>query len=302
MKFTNNQNLPEEIVRAIVADDYDFRDPTLKTLSATQLNSPTKQIVLEARHSDEATEDVSDNIWKLLGTSVHYIIDKQSLPGDKILKQRIITPIFDDYKITGKIDNFSLESGALKDYKVTSVWKYVYKDKDGGLNEYIEQLNVYAWLLESIGYSVQSISNILIFRDWEESKVAGNDSYPSKAILEIPQPLWARQDQEKFIFSKVKEIENALTVSDDDIAICSPRERWQTQTTWAIRKRGNKKAMRVLPSLQEAKDWMDTNCDIGASIDIEERPGIDKRCNPKYCPMCHWCNHYKEIAKDEQAD
>ena len=57
MKMTNNYNLDETIVQAIIKDDYDYSADE-HNVSATSLINPAKQFYLTKRHSDEIVEDV----------------------------------------------------------------------------------------------------------------------------------------------------------------------------------------------------------------------------------------------------
>ena len=64
--------MPEQIVNAVKRDDYNNNG----TYSATTLLKDPKEIILYERHKDEICEDVSERIYSLLGTSVHYILEK----------------------------------------------------------------------------------------------------------------------------------------------------------------------------------------------------------------------------------
>jgi hypothetical protein len=77
MKFTNNANLPEGIVRAIIEDEYTIGNADY---SHSKLAVPPQMARLMSIYSDEITVDVSDEIWKLLGKSVHYILEKANKP------------------------------------------------------------------------------------------------------------------------------------------------------------------------------------------------------------------------------
>lgn len=73
MKYTNKYNLPQGIYDALVDDDYSIGSADY---SISQLNSPPQQRRLIQLNSDNITVDISTEIWKLLGTSVHYILQK----------------------------------------------------------------------------------------------------------------------------------------------------------------------------------------------------------------------------------
>jgi hypothetical protein len=77
MKFTNNANLPEGIVKAIIEDEYSIGNADY---SHSKLAVPPQMARLMSIYSDEITVDVSDEIWKLLGKAVHYILEKANKP------------------------------------------------------------------------------------------------------------------------------------------------------------------------------------------------------------------------------
>lgn len=75
MKITNKHNLPEGIVKAVTNDSYDKGNAHY---SISQLIMPPQMLRLMQLHWNELTTDVADEIWKLFGSSVHYILDKSN--------------------------------------------------------------------------------------------------------------------------------------------------------------------------------------------------------------------------------
>ena len=287
MKYTNNFNLPKEIVHTIVNDDYDH--PTdEKTIPVHDLIAPTRIAVLSGRHDDEIIKDVSEDIWKLFGQSIHYILSRQK-PEGKLIEERIKIQ-FKDYVVSGKPDNFDIESGHLQDYKVTSVWTYIYGSKDGR-KEWEDQLNLYAWLLRSAGRVVKQVSITALLRDWSQRDASKSSSYPQIPLQTLEMPLWSFQEQEKYIEDKIKLFEQNMPFPDNDLALCTPNERWASPTTWAVMKEGNKKASKVETTEEEANKWIQEQGN-GKKFSIEVRKGEDKRCT-RYCNVNRWCNYYK---------
>ena len=85
MILTNHLNLPEQIVNAVKKDDYNNNG----TYSATTLLKDPKEIILFNRHKDEITEDVSEHVYSLLGTSVHYILEKAEEGENQFKEERL---------------------------------------------------------------------------------------------------------------------------------------------------------------------------------------------------------------------
>lgn len=86
MKWTNKGNFPEAIVKAITNDSYSKGDADF---SVTELINPPQVKKLQKMHSQELVKDVSENIWMLLGTSVHSILEESTgTPMVKLLAFR----------------------------------------------------------------------------------------------------------------------------------------------------------------------------------------------------------------------
>ena len=73
VKLTNTKNLPQEIVRSVQSDSYTRGK---STISATGLLQSPQQRVLAKEYDDKIVLDVSDQIWKLLGTACHYVMEE----------------------------------------------------------------------------------------------------------------------------------------------------------------------------------------------------------------------------------
>ena len=72
MKYTNTNNIPKEIIRAVSNDSY---SKGASTISVTGLLQPPRIRILREEYDDDIVVDVSNEIWKLLGQSVHTILE-----------------------------------------------------------------------------------------------------------------------------------------------------------------------------------------------------------------------------------
>ena len=72
MKLTNEYGAPDEIVRAIQNDSYTKGGADF---SVTELIKPPQIRRLWSEHEEDISVDVSDEMFKLLGTAVHRILD-----------------------------------------------------------------------------------------------------------------------------------------------------------------------------------------------------------------------------------
>lgn len=282
MILTNHLNLPEQIVNAVKKDDYNNNG----TYSATTLLKDPKEIILFNRHKDEITEDVSEHVYSLLGTSVHYILEKAE-EGENQFKEERLYYKFGDDTISGKFDFYDMEEEMLGDYKVTTVYKYLLGDNE----HYRFQLLTYAHLLRKNGFPCKGGRIYQIFRDWQRSKAKFDKSYPQKPVNVITFRFYDKDFAyiENEIQQRLANIHKYEDFADDEIPICSKENRWATDDKFAVMKKGRKSAMRVLNSKEEAEEWMKNN---GGEF-IQERPAESRKC-VDYCSCCEFCNFWRE--------
>jgi hypothetical protein len=275
-------NLPEQIVNAVKKDDYNNNG----TYSATTLLKDPKEIILFNRHKDEITEDVSEHVYSLLGTSVHYILEKAE-EGENQFKEERLYYKFGDDTISGKFDFYDMEEEMLGDYKVTTVYKYLLGDNE----HYRFQLLTYAYLLRKNGFPCKGGRIYQIFRDWQRSKAKFDKSYPQKPVNVITFRFYDKDFTyiENEIQQRLANIHKYEDFADDEIPICSKENRWATDDKFAVMKKGRKSAMRILNSKEEAEEWMKNN---GGEF-IQERPAESRKC-VDYCSCCEFCNFWRE--------
>jgi hypothetical protein len=238
------------------------------------------------------------------------------LPKDRYLIEKRFKYITKTGKvISGGIDLYDRETRTLHDYKFSSVWTWIYRNRPGNrTEEWTQQLNMYRLFLERQGYSVDKLCINLIMRDYSKSKARQDASYP-EPVETIELPLLGLDVVEQIIENRVEEIEKYAMTKDDAIPPCTPYERWQQHDTYAIYKIGNKTASKVEFSYAGAKAWMETEIaklaekDIQKGMDtqkatqratnifrIEKRPGMPTRCID-YCSVCQFCNFYRELPE-----
>jgi hypothetical protein len=82
MKWTNKHDLPLPIYNAIVNSDYSKEG---SDFSVTELSMSAQERRLFRLHHTEIEKDIVNNIWALLGSSMHYILEKASGTSDSKL-------------------------------------------------------------------------------------------------------------------------------------------------------------------------------------------------------------------------
>lgn len=268
MKYTNKHNLPETIVRAVGSPR-----PIVKgTFTGSELSGPPLIRCLKEQHWDALEQDVSDMFWLLFGAAFHTVMES-SAPKDSLAEERLSMPWNNGYTISGMADLW--RASKLVDYKTTSVYAFLLGDKE----EWTKQLNIYRMLYEHHTFPVTGMEIHAILRDWNAGKALAGGDYPQIPFLVKPVP-------------KV----DVVPVVNDWIARyesrdpCTPDEKWERPTTYAVMKDGRKTALRVLGSEDEAKEWAANNVKGEHRIDV--RKGIAARCEG-YCLVRDFCPNRK---------
>jgi len=205
MIYTNNYNIPEGIAKAIINDAYQKEG----RFSVTELIKPPQMRVLEDRYKSEITVDVSDGLWRLLGQSVHYVLEQGRLE-EHITEERLGVDVL-GVRVTGKIDLYSGTEKKVIDYKVTSVWSFIFGDKP----EWEAQLNLYRLLYESAGFSVKGLEIHAILRDWHQSQVNGN-GYPEIPFKKVSIPMWDKETAWNYLTERVQLHLSSEQIVDED--------------------------------------------------------------------------------------
>lgn len=279
MEITNRANLPSPLVSAVSTGNY---RPKEKRLSVTTLINPPQLESLRRKYWDELKEDAANRIWMLFGSAMHQVLESTSV--DNALIEEKLEFQVGDYTVSGVADLLMpLDDGGyvVSDWKLTSVWSFLHGVKP----EWQQQLQIYAYIYQQTGFDVRKAQVISILRDWSQNKAKYDSNYPDTQVHILPVTLLPSDQAQRLIEERVALHRNAI--EDDDYADCTPEERWAKPDTWAVKKPGGKRAIRVFPSEWEALDFMDAD-----KHEIEFRPGENMRCN-SYCPVSNFCRQHK---------
>lgn len=290
MKLTNKHHLPQTFVNVITRPTYSRGS---SEISVTEILSPPQLILLRRRHADEIEVDAADQVWSLFGSAVHNILE-HGKDDHHIVEERLFTT-FESWRISGAIDLQEIQADGsiiISDYKVTSAWA-VQQEK----TEWVDQLNLYAWLVERVkGLPVSGLQIIGIVRDWSRREAAIKDSYPQAPIVTIDIPLWDSETRERFVKDRLT-LHNEANFSavSGQMPECTPDEMWEKPTTYAIMKDGGVRAKKVCATQDEAQSLIKTKYP-GHTIEVRE--GSRTRCE-SFCQAAPFCEQYQRYQREK---
>ena len=300
MKITNRSNLPKVIERAVINDPYDSSGSNIST---TRLIAPPRIRVLEMRNWDLIEDDVSNRIFSLLGQSVHHILERSKLKVD-LAERRLFykdDKITNGWTLSGQFDLLSRQ-GDLTDFKVTSAFAAL-QALTNGKDEWENQLNVLDFLCRKNQKTltrykkevkVKSLNIMAILRDWSKLKVMQSDNYPRKQVVMIPIRRWSEEEQENYVQARIKLHQDAEKT--DDLPLCTAKERWRKEDSYALMLDNRKTARRVLPTRQDMDKYMKDNKYVeGQGCKVVFRAGEDVRCQ-HYCSVNQFCSHFMNVS------
>jgi hypothetical protein len=290
MKLTNKHHLPQTFVNVITRPTYSKGS---SEISVTEILSPPQLILLRRRHADEIEVDAADQVWSLFGSAVHNIL-QHGKDDHHIVEERLFTT-FESWRISGAIDLQEIQADGsiiISDYKVTSAWA-VQQEK----TEWVDQLNLYAWLVERVkGLPVSGLQIIGIVRDWSRREAALKDSYPQAPIVTLDIPLWDSETRERFVKDRLTLHNEAnFAAVSGQMPECTADEMWEKPTTYAIMKDGGVRAKKVCATQDEAQSLIKTKYP-GHTIEVRE--GSRTRCE-SFCQAAPFCEQYQRYQREK---
>ena len=292
MQITNLHDLPASLVRAVTYDDYDYAKAG--DISVTSLILPPRIRQLMKRHAAEITEDATERIWRLIGSVGHKIVERAADPNE-FTEERLSATV-NGWTITGKVDILREAGGyVIEDMKFTSVWAI--KDEKP---DWTQQLNLYAHLAREHGFDIKALRIIAVLRDWSKPKAAREKEkdYPQVGVVVREVPLWSPKEQETFLSNRVVDHQMAEKWSDDQLPMCTPDERWRKPDVWAVKKKGNKRAIKLFETEHEAAEMVSLANSFDHGLIVEHRPGQDVRCL-SYCNVRQFCQYGRSLKQGE---
>jgi hypothetical protein len=284
MKITNRHNLPDTFLSFARKDNY---SKGKSDISVTTLIDAPRVNILRQQERDKIEVDAVDMIWPLLGTAVHHMLETSDPKGNVTMEERLFVDI-NGWTVSGQIDHQEEIGGMIhiSDYKVTSVWSVIY-----GKEDWVRQLNCYAQLVRMAkGRDVRSVRIIAVLRDWQRREAQFKPEYPQAPVVSVDIPLWSEAEAMAYMQDRVMLHQEAQLAWDTQEAVveCSDEERWTKPDTWAVMKKGAKRATKVFDNVDAAKSHADG---LGAGYGIVKRDGGRTRCE-NYCSVADFCTQW----------
>jgi hypothetical protein len=287
MKLTNKYGLPDTVVRALTRNEYSKGE---SNRSVTQIIDSPRVRILRQENWDNMEEDVSEKMWAVLGSAAHKMFEET---GDEnhLTEERLYAEV-EGWVISGAIDVQRIEDDGITviDYKTTSIWSVIL-----GKKEWEYQLNCYAYLVRhSKQAKVKGLKVIAILRDWKAKDAETKADYPKAPIVEIDVPMWSEADQDAYMHQRVELHQKAEfdRLTGAELPECSIDERWEKPPIWAVKKIGNKRAIKLYDDEQSAKNGM------MEGQEVEFRRGEPGRCVNNWCRVNAWCSQYKKYIEN----
>ena len=296
MIITNEGNLPAPWVAAATPT----HEYTPKRYSVTTILKGPREIMLTRRHDAEITIEAANQLWAIFGTAVHEVLEKAPATETqhKEMFHTMDVPGTDGYKLSGIIDLYDEATKTVIDYKTTSVWKVVKKEYE----DYRKQVLFYCVLLRANGHEANAGEVVLMLRDWSPTKAKTEGDYPKLQVFSLhwdftEEEIAAAAEEISERFARIIECE---TLPDEELPLCTEKERWCSETTWAVKKNDNVRAVKVFGSEAEAEDAAAALFDKDKGKNrywVERRPGKSTKC-AGYCNAAQFCPFYLEGADD----
>jgi len=297
MDRTNKHNLPERWVRALGGLEQRPRRPRYR-YGVTELVDAPLVRQLRIRHHDEIQEDVSDFLWAMYGQGVHGAMEDSADPNTLTEEKLTISRQYNGIECTlvGVPDHYNSEEHSA-DYKTSKAFYMIYDPQ--GKPEHRNQLHVYRLMLHEHGFDVKSQSLDVLCRDWDARRAAKEDDYPRLALNIIPVDVKPVEWIEDYVQKRLALHVEAESLDIEDVPQCTPGERWDKPTVYAVKKKTGSRAVRggLHSDPLNAEAMVE---DLGADKHgVEVRLGERTRCQ-SWCSVSRWCPSY-QAYKQEQS-
>lgn len=285
MKLTNKYNLPEPFVRAVSHRTYDNQG-SWRTI--TELIGPPKIAHLKRKHEHEIETDASELVYTFQGEIAHGVVERaaKTMQEEGWKSEERLFAEIQGKKISGAYDLYNPKTGELIDVKNSTAWK---AKRGEAPKEWVEQTNCLAELIRRHGFSVSKIGVVLVIRDFSKPEANRSPDYPKAPVVYLPVDIWEPNRTRAFLEERVR----LHLEAEEKEVMCSPEDRWAKPDTWAIKKKGQSRAIPggLYAVEEKAREEL---AKLGSGYVLEYREGENVRC-ALYCPVNKFCAQYQNI-------
>lgn len=291
--LTNRLNLPQPFVDAVTSK-HEYKP---HRYSVTEILGGTCEAILKRRHHGEQDEDVSDRIWVLLGSAVHKVLEEAEATDTQLQENWLSVPVGDNgYELSGIFDLYDDSTKTVTDWKTCAVWKIIF----GDFEDWRKQTLAYCWMLRHLGIDAERGEIVAIMRDHNMRKARTDRDYPQHPVHRMGWDFTEKDlsEIESDIYAWFAEVMHEETLEDAYLNPCSPEQRWHKDDKWAVMRKGQKRAVKLFDSRDNALEFVDWLADQpsnkGKPLYIEERKGEDTKCE-SYCSVSEFCPYWKAL-------
>ena len=294
--LTNQYDIHPIIAEWLKEDDYNSGAaiaPEGELISVTTLLKPTREIILSKQLGvSDDNGDISDKIPSRMGQALHKSLEDFWLKKAKETKipihlEKRSFKKLGDYVVSGQFD--IVYAGHLSDLKTTSALSVIYQQND---KNYVLQLSILRWLNQDI--VKDDFATILyMFTDYNKSLARSIKNYPPLKVAHKCFNLMSIEDTNRWVTTKLHEIEFNKNLSQEEMIECSDEELWLDPPVYKYYSDTNNlkgRATKNFNSAFEAKTHLN---DKGKGTIITTK-GKPKRCG--YCSAFSICKQKDKYA------
>ena len=164
----NKKDFPAPFIRALEHDGYDNGG---SDFTVTGLLAPPKISYLAARHDKKGTS-IYSNYASLMGTTIHTLLEQHADESKGEVPERRFFLEMNGQKVSGCVDLYEEEKKRISD------WKFVGGHMEEIKEAYRLQLHMNAYLAQENGVEVDTVSLVVIQRDWSFMRSKFSKDYP----------------------------------------------------------------------------------------------------------------------------
>lgn len=319
-RYSNVSGVPTALGVFLASDEYDY-DNTPKTISATTLMKPLRQIILPSRlPADVGLVDLGSMLRVRIGAAVHEKIERAWMDGRHInamkamgipdraialvkvnpqpdeltedtipvyIEQRTST-VVNGWNVTGKYD--IVFNGRVEDFKTASVLSYM-KQQNAAKQGW--QGSLYRWLNPKIVTDAHMRIHH-IFLDWKPGMRGSSPDYPPEGYVSQTIELHSLEKTQQFVESKINLIEKYWDAHESVIPECDDEELWRSEPVFKYYK-NPLKTQRSTKNFETMHEAQLRRIEDGSVGIVREIPGQVTAC--KYCPAFDACTQKDRLIQ-----